>query len=313
MSRLEALISLTCAAIIVGSTLVVSRIISMGGSIYCMQLLSMLIASMILFALVGKGRLKKELKSASRRDYTIFFFQTLSGVVLFRIFIVYGVGLTKAMDAGVILSLTPVMTVVLSVIFLKEKLGKRELIALICAFVGVLIINVSGIQESTAGNMRLVGNVMILMAVLGEAAFVIFSKKASNEISSLTRSLLICIFGVIMFLPLSIYELTQGHSFLKDLDFWLLTLYTGVVLTVMAYVLWFRGIVHVNGTTAGVFNSLIPVSAIVLVFIFLGETMNKIQLAGLIFILTGVGLIVFSKEKEEFVRDEVRISMCKED
>ncbi|GAA0178377.1 DMT family transporter [Clostridium sediminicola] len=293
MSRFQALISLTGASIIVGSTLVVSRIISGGESIYCIQLFSMFIASIILFFLIGKDNIKKELKNTTRKDFIIFFLQTLSGVVLFRIFIVYGVGLTKAMDAGVILSLTPVTTVILSVIFLKDKLGKREIIALLCAFVGVLIINLNGIQESTEGNMRLLGNAMILMAVLGESSFVIFSKKASVKISPLTRSLMICICGIFLFFPLSIYELTQGYSFLMNLNFWILTLYTGVVLTVMAYVLWFRGISHVSGTTAGVFNSLIPVSAIALVFIFLGEAMTKMQLAGLIFILAGVGLIIF--------------------
>lgn len=299
MSRFQALVSLTCASIIIGSTLVVSRIISAGESIYCMQLFSMFIASVILFGLIGKDKIKKELKNVTRRDYIIFFLQTLSGVVLFRVFIVYGVGLTKAMDAGVILSLTPVMTVVLSVIFLKDKLGKRELIALLCAFVGVLVINLNGTQDSNTGNMRIVGNAMILLSVLGESSFVIFSKKASAEISPLTRSLMICICGIFLFFPLSIYELTKGYSFLMDLNFWILTMYTGVVLTVMAYVLWFRGIAHVSGTTAGVFNSLIPVSAIVLVFIFLGEAMSKMQLVGLVFILTGVGLIIFSKEKNK--------------
>lgn len=308
MSRFEALLSLTFASIIVGSTLLISRIISTGQSIYCLQLLSMFIASVILFALIGKEKIKEELKSATRGDYIIFFLQTLTGVVLFRVFVVYGVSLTKAIDAGVIMSLTPIMTVVLSVIFLKEKLGKRELIALPCAFVGVLIINLNSINDSTAGNMRLLGNLMILLAVFGESAFVIFSKKASTNISPLIRSFLVCVFAICLFLPFSIYELTQGHAFLMDLDFWLLTLYTGVVLTVMAYMLWFRGIVHVNGTTAGVFSSLVPVSAIALVFIFLGETITKIQLTGLTFILTAVGLIVFSKEKKSVMRDEEVIS-----
>ncbi len=304
MSRFEALLSLTCASIIVGSTLLISRMISTGESIYCLQLLSMLIAGVILFALVGKNKIIEELKSAGPRDYKIFFLQTLSGVVLFRVFVIYGVSLTKAMDAGVIMSLTPIMTVVLSVIFLKEKLGKLELIALPCAFAGVLIINLNGIHDSTPGSMRLIGNLMVLLAVLGESGFVIFSKKTSTEISPLIRSFLVCIFAICLFFPFSIYELTQGYSFLKDLDFWLLTLYTGVVLTVIAYILWFRGIVHVNGTTAGVFSSLVPLSAIVLVFIFLGEVITKMQLTGLIFILTAVGLIVFSKEQKKSVSDE---------
>ncbi len=298
MSRTEALISLGLASLIVGSTLVVSRFISAGNSVFFIQFVSMSIAFLLLRKWIGKERLKYELKHAEKKDYIIFFFQTLTGVVCFRIFIVYGIRYTQAMDAGVILSLTPVMTVLLSVVFLKERLGKRHILAMLCAFVGVLIINLNGVHRSNQAQIHTFwGNLMVFLAVLGESAFVVFSKKASIAISPLTRSMLICLISVGLFFPLSIYEVLQDYSFLKTMDFWLLSTYYGVILTVTAYVLWFRAIPYVSGTTAGVFNSLIPVSAIGLVFLILGESMTLKQMGGFMFIFTGVGLIVFSKEK----------------
>jgi len=298
MSRTEALVSLVLASIIVGSTLLVSRFISAGNSIFFIQLVSMSLAYLILRKWIGKERLIAELKVPNKSDFIIYGLQTLSGVVCFRIFLVYGMRFTQAIDAGIILSLTPIMTVLLSVIFLKEQLGKREIIAMMCAFIGVLIINLNGVHErSSSSSLTVWGNIMIFMAVIGESAFVIFSKKVTAQISPLTRSMLICLIAVCMFLPLSIYELIQDYSFLMSVEFWLLSTYYGVVLTVTAYVLWFRAIPYVSGTTAGIFNSLIPVSAILLVFIVLGETMSLIQVGGLMFIFTGVGLIVFSKEK----------------
>ena len=304
MSRLEALLSLTGAGIIIGSTLVISRIISKGESVFVLQLISMLIASLVLYALIGRKKLKEDIKNIGYKDYGLLFLQTLTGVILFRVFIVYGVGLTRATDAGVILSLTPIMTITLSVLFLKEKLGRREMLAMSCAFIGVLIINLNGVQNlESQGVMRLIGNGMIILAVTGESAFVIFSKKASLNISPLTKSFLICLLAMIMFLPLSIYELTKGHEFIFQSEFWFLSIYYGVVLTVMAYVLWFRGIAHVSGTTAGVINSFIPVSSIILVYIVLGEKINRIQLIGLVFILTGVALIIFSKEEKRDMKN----------
>lgn len=162
----------------------------------------------------------------------------------------------------------------------------------------MLIINMDGIQDASGGSMRFIGNVLVFLAVVGESSFVIFSKVAPSNISSLTRSFLICIFGVVLFLPLSVYELVNGYSFLLELDFWALTFYTGLILTVAAHILWFRSIVHVSGMTAAVFNSLIPVSGIILVFIFFGEVMSIVQITGLVVILLGVGMIVFSKEKK---------------
>jgi len=292
MTKSKAFLSLTGAAIIVGSTIVISRIISTGGSIYCLQLISMVIAAIVLASFIGKDNLKMELKKIQRKDYLIFFFQTFTGVVLFRIFIIYGVRLTKAIDAGIILSLTPVITVLLSIIFLHEKPSKYEIFALISAFIGILIINLNGAENIGIVQNRIFGNLMVLLAVVGESTFVIFSKKSSSDISSMMRSLMICLCGIILFFPLGIYEIINDYSFLLDLKFWLLCLYTGLILTVLAYILWFKGIVHVNGTTAGVFNTLIPVSSIVLIFIFLGETINSSQLSGLGLILLGVVLII---------------------
>lgn len=296
MSRTKALLSLTFASIIVGSTLIVCRMISTSPSIYSIQFFSMLIACIILYYLRGKENLQMDLLKLRKSDFLIFFYQTLSGVVIFRIFIVYGVQLTLTIDAGIILSLTPITTVLLSVYFLKEKMGVKEGLAMTFAFCGVLAININGAHQSfSENNLRFLGNLLILLAVLGESAFVIFSKKVTTHISPLTRSMLVCLFAVGMFLPFSFFELIQNPKFLADIHFWMLTFYYGVILTVLAYVLWFQGIVHVNGTTAGIFNTLIPVSSITLVFLFFGETINMLQLVGLICILLGVLLVAFKK------------------
>ena len=293
MTRKKALFSLTGASLIVGSTIVVSRLISLGKSIYCLQAVSLLIASVILIISSGAGNIKKYLIETGKRDFMYIFFQTLSGVVLFRILIIYGVKLTSSIDAGVILSLTPLMTVLLSMIFLQEKIGKKEVPALFLASAGVLILNLNSNNNCSSAGMRLAGNSMVFLAVTGESAFVIFSKKVSRELPAIYRSLLVCLFGFIMMAPVAVYEILKENSFLADPGFWLLAGYTGAVLTAAAYILWFRGIIHVSGTTAGIFNTLIPVSSIFLVFAVTGETISMKQCSGLIFILSGVFLIIF--------------------
>ncbi len=296
MTRFKAIISLLTAATIVGSTLVVSRLISNGSSVFFIQFIAMLIASLILFLWNGKERIQTEMKGIGIMQYLSFLFQALFGVVLFRVFLVYGVRLTPAMDAGVILSLTPLVTVILSIQILKEKLGRREIIALFFASTGILIININSLNsESETGTARLFGNLLVLLAVIGESLFVVFSKRISPRISTSIRSFLICIFSVVLFLPFAIYELFKGYDFLWNRDFWLLAAYSGTVLTVLTYGLWFYGIVYVSGTVAAVFNTLIPVSSILLVFLFFGEQLNSAQMAGLLLVFSSIGMILFSQ------------------
>lgn len=293
MTKTKAMFSLTCASIIVGTTLVVSRLISEGASIYCLQFFSMILASTILYFWIGPSKTRHYLKTIGRKDLIYLALQTLTGVVLFRILIIYGVKMTRAMDAGIILSLTPICTVILALIFLNERLGKKEWIAVLCAFIGVLIINIAGVSETQGeGGLRLVGNVMVLIATLVEAAFTIFSKKVSTSIPALVKSFLLCVFAVLFFAPFAIVELYNDSSFLLNSDFWLLIAYTGIVLTVGAYILWFRGIDYVSGVVAGVFNTLIPVSSILMLAVIFSERMSGIQVIGLGFVLSGVGLIM---------------------
>lgn len=291
MTRTKAMLSLTCASIIVGTTLVVSRIISEGGSIYFLQFLSMLLASLVLYFWIGKKPLKEALKGISKKDYIYLSIQSLTGVVLFRVLIVYGLKLTRAMDAGIILSLVPVITVLMAMVFLGERLNKKEWLAVILAFIGVLVINLSGIEASGNGSMPLLGNFLVLIAAISEGAFAIFSKKVSADIPALVKSFIASVFSTILFLPLGLIELMQKQSFLYQIDFWLLVLYTGLVLTVLAYIFWFSGVPHVSGSTAGIFNTLIPVSSIVMVALIFNERLSQAQLLGLGLVMAGVVLM----------------------
>lgn len=299
MNKSSALLSLTGASLIVGTTIVVSRFIAMGKSLYCLQAVSLLIASIILFTAAGGKIIISNYRNTQKKDFLYMFLQTITGVVIFRIFMVYGVKLTAAIDAGVILSFTPVMTVILSLIFLKEKIRKQEIIALVLAFSGVLIINLNGISNTSEAVMRLTGNILIFLAVAGESAFVIYSKKVTKTLHPCFRSLAVCLFGFILMLPMAIYEILKSKTFLSNPGFWLLALYTGAILTAAAYILWFKGIVYVKGITAGIFNTLIPVSSIIFIFIFLKESINIYQGAGLILILSGVAIIILSGVKKK--------------
>lgn len=289
MTKLKAMISLACASIIAGSTVAISRLVSEGSSIYCLQFFSLILASILLFFWIGPKKLKGQFKKTTKKDYSYLALQAFTGIVLFRVLIVYGVKMTSTMDAGIILSFVPVATVILAMLFLGERLGKREWIAVGCAFIGVLIINITGASEaSSKGDLRLMGNLMVLIATISEGAFAILSKKISNDMTPIMKSFFLCIFAAMLFFPLSVVELANNSSFILESGFWMLTLYTGVVLTVVGYIFWFTGVSHVSGSLAGVFTALIPVSSIVLVTVLFNERMTVSQLIGLGFVLYGV-------------------------
>ena len=66
----------------------------------------------------------------------------------------------------------------------------------------------------------------------------------------------------------------------------------GVVVTVAAFLLWFAGVERVEGSLAGVFTGLLPVSALVLSYVWLGEVFLFNHVIGCALVLGAIALVV---------------------
>ena len=57
-------------------------------------------------------------------------------------------------------------------------------------------------------------------------------------------------------------------------------IYYGVVGTASGYLLWYRGLASISASTAGVFTGIVPISAVVLSYIVLGEPFSWVHVVG---------------------------------
>ncbi|MBW1711576.1 MAG: DMT family transporter [Deltaproteobacteria bacterium] len=285
-----AYIQLASAMIIVGSSVVAGKLIVASFPVFLASGLRFVVGNLILIPLVLKA--ESGLGGVARKDWLILFFQSLSGVFLFNILLLYGLKLTSAAEGGIITSTTPAVVGIISFLFLKERLTPRPSMGILLAVLGVVAVNVLGADLSARRGLNpLLGNLMIFGAVVGEALFIILRKAASESMSALATAALINLLALFMFAPLAIYE-ALGFDFsglnLKD---WLAVIYYGVMLTVVAYYLWFKGLRHVPASTAGVFTGLMPISAVGLSYIVLAEPFRWAHLAGGLCVLAGIGLM----------------------
>lgn len=73
-------------------------------------------------------------------------------------------------------------------------------------------------------------------------------------------------------------------------------LYLSLVGTVLAYVLWFRGLAVLSPVAVSALGLLSPVTAIIIGWLILGEMLQPAQLAGMAAVLASVGLLQASPE-----------------
>jgi len=285
--KLAPYLELSSATAVAGSSVVVGKLITNGFPVFLSQSLSLAIALAVLFPVAY--RLEGGIPRIDKKDLLYIFLQSLTGMFLFRIFMLYGLKYTTAVDSGIITSSTPAVTALLSFLFLRERFGIIKGIGIITTLSGILMINLLGGElPGDKGAGSVFGNILVMLAVTGEALLTIFRKLNSNNVSSVTGTALVTLFSFLMFLPVSIFDAVRlDFSAVTPLQ-WVSILYYGVVVTALAYILWFNGVSKVPASTAAAYTGFMPVSAVVLSCLILKEPLTLIHFSGILLVILGI-------------------------
>lgn len=291
--KLKAYLELTLAMIIAGSSVVVSKLLVEAFPVFLASECSLIIALIILIPLtyVSEGNFPK----IDKKTICILFFQSITGVFLFRVLLFFGLKSTSAIESGLITSASPSMVAVLAYLILKERLYVNRVIGIILVVTGILIVNIhnsSILQLNNTDSFQ--GNTLVFLAIICEALFSVLSKKNSTPISPIYRTTIITIFSAFCFLPFSIYDIYNfNFSYLNNTAYFSV-LYYGIFVSVISYILWFQGISKVSANNAAVFTGIMPISSILLSSIILNESVLPVHIISFIFIISGIYLSCLS-------------------
>lgn len=270
--------------IIVGSSVVAGKIMVDGLPVFLSSGLRFLLASVaILPILFYREGGFPELTKAS---WMILALQALCGSFLFTVLLLYGLKDISPASAGIVTSTTPMFMGIIGWVFFKEKCSVSALTGIILSFAGIIIIG-SGQHTGDRQNSFL-GLMLVLGAVAAESLFLVLRKWIKEPISPLAATAIICLLGLLWFLPSAIYEAFSVNFSRVTPQTWGAVIYYGLVVTVMAYLFWFAGVVHVPASSAGIITGILPVSAVFLSALVLGEDLHWYHLAGCVLVLSGI-------------------------
>ncbi len=277
------------AMILVGANVAVGKVVVLDLPVFFFMAMRSLVAMGVLWPLArregGPG-----LWHISRREKVELFFQAFLGMFLFNLFILYGVRLTSAATAGILMSTVPAAIAILAFVILKEQLGKWRTLAIGLAVLGVALVNAQAVSPEGAYPFALYGNLLILGAVVSEALFTILAKRLTRTISSVHLALGVNLVTLFLALPLALPEALALDYAAVPPHVWALAIYYALAASVFAFVLWYRGIAQVDASVAALFTGLLPLSAVVTAVVFLEETLTAWQIAGMALVLAAIGL-----------------------
>ena len=279
--QLQGYFQLSLAMVLVGSTVVASKVIASGLPPFTATALRFAIA-LPLFLLLMRITATPWPRLA-KGDWRILLLQAGAGSVGYTTLLISGLKLTPAADAGVIIGTLPAVSAAIAVLVLGERPDRLVLLAIALAAAGVLAI----VVPSDAGGARsLVGSALIFGAVVCEGLFILLGKRLEAEVPPLVLSTLMAGLGGAIAIPFAVAELPSAGAAIAPAL--VAVAYYALVPTVAGFLLWYAGLAKVSGTEASVFTALAPVSAVLLAPAVLGEPIVAKQTIGIACVLSAV-------------------------
>jgi drug/metabolite transporter (DMT)-like permease len=221
------------------------------------------------------------------------FLESFLGNFLFSICMLFGVSLTSAVSAGVVMAAIPAMVAVLSWGFLRERIAPRVWLAAVCAMAGIALLGLTRPAESSAGaaagpGHAWLGNLLVFGAVLCEASYAVIGKKLTGALGPKRITSLINLWGFALVTPFGAYAARHFDFGAVQPGTWLLLVFYSLAASVWTVWLWMTGLKIVPASQGGVFTVMLPVSATVVGVLALGERLTAVQWVAFAFALAGV-------------------------
>jgi drug/metabolite transporter (DMT)-like permease len=229
----------------------------------------------------------------SGRTRLLLFLESFLGNFLFSICMLYGVSLTSAVSAGVVMASIPSVIAVFSWLFLRERIGIRTWTAVACAVLGMAVLGASGPPagvraDGPSSETAWLGNLLVFGAVLCEAAYAVMGKQLIRTIGPKRITALINLWGFALIAPFGLYAARDFAFGALPRPIWLLLVFYSLAASVWSVWLWMTGLKRVPAAQAGVFTVMLPVSAALVGVLALGEPLSGLQSAAFALALAGV-------------------------
>ncbi len=225
------------------------------------------------------------------RDRRLLFWESFLGNFLFSVCMLFGVALTSAVAAGVVMAAMPAAVALLSRMFLAEHIAPRVLGGIACAVAGIALsaLGRPAVDAAAAdATLRALGYALLVAAVLCEASYVVIGKRLTGRVSAKRISALINLWGLALVTPFGLWQALRFDFTAVAPTVWALLLFYALAASMWAVWLWMKGLQQVPAPQAGVFTVMLPISAAAIGVLLLGEALQPAQLAALGLALAGL-------------------------
>ena len=229
----------------------------------------------------------------SRKDYTWVVIFGMMGYFAASYFDFLGLQYIQASLERIILFLYPTIVLLLSRWFLKVKITRVQVGAILVSYLGLIITFWGAL--GTEGTQVFLGGLLVFLSAITYAGYLVgsgwlipkFGATVFTSYAMMVSCLCVCLF----------YALTEDLAAVwgLEVEVYLISVAMAILSTVIPSYLISFAIKGLGAPTFSIIGSLGPISTIVLANIFLDERLTPIQLVGALVVIVGVLLVTRKK------------------
>ena len=238
------------------------------------------------------------------KDIVMLFFASIFGIVLNQIPYITGLSMTSPIDASLVTSLLPIITMLLAALIIKEPVTWLKAIGVLVGASGAFILIMNSANHNGKGSFT--GDIMILMAASSYALYLTLFKNLISKYSSVTVMKWMFLFASLLSYPVLHKSVAQTDFTSLDTSVWLRIGYVVVFATFISYLLIPIGQKTIRPTTLSMYNYMQPVVAS-LVAVGLGmDTFGYEKIVSTVLVFAGVYIVTQSKSRAQMELEKIR-------
>jgi drug/metabolite transporter (DMT)-like permease len=211
------------------------------------------------------------------------------GNVLYQLGFVYGLDLTRAGNASVMMALTPVFIALLSWRLGYERPGTRTWLGAACSVAGVVLVSHAALRVDGGSTLR--GDLILIGAGMTWAAYTVGARPLLQRLGSVPTTAWTMWSGTVVLVVIGTPSLIAQDWGGVDAAAWGGLAFSAFLSIGLSYLIWYRGVERLGNTRTSIYANVTPAVALVVAAVWLGERITPGTAMGAALTIGGVMLV----------------------
>jgi drug/metabolite transporter (DMT)-like permease len=223
----------------------------------------------------------------TRRDWLLLVWLGVVGHFLYQLCFIGGLARTSVANSSLILGTSPVAVALAAAAVGQERVGRLHWAGAGISVAGIYIVVARG--AAVAGS-SLAGDVLMMLSVACWTFYTVGARTLMARHSPLYITGVSMLFGTLLYVPAALPELVRVDWGAVSAWAWGATVFSSVFALCVAYLIWYIAVQQIGNTRTAVYSNVVPLVAMLVAAVWLGEPLTGSKVIGAGLVLVGVAL-----------------------